>query len=100
MYAQASSWTEEDMRRLAGAARAASDRRPDLAAARAMGGVVAPLVFGGTGGDWRTMVGDRGFTWFGAVFTPSWFGLILGRGLHTLYRVGLGIRLVRLNRFG
>ena len=87
MYAQASSWTEEDMRRLAGAARAASDRRPDLAAARAMGGgVVAPLVFGGTGGDWRTMVGDRGFTWFGAVFTPSWFGLILGRGLHTLYR--------------
>ena len=47
MYAQASSWTEEDMRRLAGAARAASDRRPDLAAARAMGGgVVAPLVLG------------------------------------------------------
>ena len=35
------------MRRLAGAARAASDRRPDLAAARAMGGgVVAPLVLG------------------------------------------------------
>lgn len=40
IYAQASSWTEEDIRRLAGAARVASDRRPDLAAARAMGGVV------------------------------------------------------------
>jgi hypothetical protein len=46
MYVQASSWTEEDMRRLNGPARTASDRRPDLAAAEAMGGA-AGLV--GTG---------------------------------------------------
>jgi hypothetical protein len=45
VHAQASSW-EEDMRRLAGAAdlaRAASDRRPDLAAAEAMGDGAAGL---------------------------------------------------------
>ena len=53
VYGQASSWAEEDMRRLAGAgalARAASERRPDLAAAEAMGWVVVPLVLG-NGGD-------------------------------------------------
>jgi hypothetical protein len=60
MYAQASSWTEEDMRRLAGAARAASDRRPDLAAARAMGGVVAPLVLGERVENGLRRSGERG----------------------------------------
>jgi hypothetical protein len=58
MYAQASSWTEEDMRRLNGAARAARDRRPDLAAAEAMGAGAAG--FWGTIGGCVVRSGERG----------------------------------------
>ena len=59
MYAQASSWTEEDMRRLNGAARAASDRRPDLGADEAMGGAAG---FWGTSREYGCVVrsGERG----------------------------------------
>jgi hypothetical protein len=55
VYEQASSWAEEDMGRLAGAgalARAARERRPDLAAAEAMGVGGGAAGFGGTGDDW------------------------------------------------
>jgi hypothetical protein len=60
VYGQASSWAE-DMRRLAGAgalARAASERRPDLAAAEAMGWVVVPVVLG----NGRRLAGSFAFS--------------------------------------
>jgi len=59
MYAQASSWTEEDMRRLNGAARAASDRRPDLGADEAMGGAAG---FWGTSREYGCVVRSGGLT--------------------------------------
>ena len=86
MYAQASSWTEEDMRRLNGAARAASDRRPDLAAAEAMGGAagfwVENVVASFVPGAWLTWLVPSQpslIRWFCWAYQS---GLFLGRRLY------------------
>lgn len=77
MYVQASSWTEEDMRRLNGAARTASDRRPDLAAAEAMGGAAGLVGTGWAASFVPGSVADLASA-FAAFFNPLvWWAVFL-----------------------